>query len=133
MDGEPLAEFRLSTASQVLEKFRPRQEPTTLASADLVVIPSICQDAMPLTARQAMAAGTPVVASRIGGLPFSVVDGVTGRLVRPGDARDLAECLADLLRDPVRISEMGRAARERVENEFNWELLYERSYRSLLA
>jgi len=62
---------------------------------------------------EAMAGGSPVVASNIGGIPEIVEDGVSGILVPPGDPDSLRRALADLLADPERRSAMGRAAGER--------------------
>ena len=80
-----------------------------------------------------MASGIPVVASRIGGLPFTVLDGVTGLLADPGDPVDLARQIAKLLDDPPLRLQMGIAGRRRFEQEFTWESVIERYYRPLLA
>ena len=82
---------------------------------------------------EAMACGTAVVASAVGGIPGIVVDGETGRLVpldadddsaEPRDpdrfARDLAAAVADLLAHPARAEAMGRAGRDRVVAHFSW-------------
>jgi glycosyltransferase involved in cell wall biosynthesis len=99
--------------------------------SDLVVFPSICQDAMPISALEAMAAARPVVASRIGGLQFSVVDGVTGLLFTPGSARELADCISLLLKQPELRSELGAAGRSRIENHYAWPLLIAKHYNRL--
>src|SRR5205085_10832980 len=67
-----------------------------------------------LSVLEAMASGTPVVASRTGGLPEVVRDGETGFLVTPGDVPELHDRLDRLLRDPALARRMGRAARELV-------------------
>jgi glycosyltransferase involved in cell wall biosynthesis len=67
---------------------------------------------------EAMAFGLPVVASRAGGLPEVVEDGVTGLLVPPGDSRALAEAVEELLRRPDLRRRMGAAGRERVRAHF---------------
>jgi alpha-maltose-1-phosphate synthase len=69
---------------------------------------------------EAMACGTAVVASRTGGIPEVVADGVTGLLVEPDDPPALAEALNALVRDPERARAMGRAGRVRAETEFSW-------------
>jgi starch synthase len=84
---------------------------------------------------EAMAHGLPVVATRAGGIPDKVLEGVTGRLVAPGDADALATALADVAGDPARREEMGRRGRARAQAEFAWERIIERVlalYRSLL-
>ena len=68
----------------------------TLATLDVVVVPSIWPENSPFVALEAIAAGVPVVASRIGGLPEIVREGVNGRLFEPGSATDLARVLGEL-------------------------------------
>jgi glycosyltransferase involved in cell wall biosynthesis len=70
---------------------------------------------------EAMAAARPVVASRVGGLTDSVIDGETGLLVPPADSRALADALAGLADRRERISEMGSKGRERVLEHFTME------------
>jgi len=84
-------------------------------------------------AREAMAAGIPVIASRIGGVPYTVSDGVTGLLCEPGDPVDLAAKIARLLDDPDLRREMGLAGRRRFEADFTWETVIERYWRPLLT
>ena len=73
-----------------------------------------------LAALEAMASGTPVVCSRLGGLAEIVQHGVTGFLVEPGDVEDLRERLAQLLCDPALAARLGRNARELVIERFTW-------------
>lgn len=68
---------------------------------------------------EAMAAGLPVVATRVGGIPQVIEHDVTGLLIPPGDESALAAALRDLLSHPEKARRMGRAARERVEREFS--------------
>ncbi|MDT4987529.1 MAG: hypothetical protein QOI74_1623 [Micromonosporaceae bacterium] len=84
-----------------------------LADADVVVVPSLAPEAFGLTCLEAMAAGTPVVASAVGGLPDLVRPGVTGELVAPGDPAALAGAVDGLLADEVRRRRLGRAGRRR--------------------
>ncbi len=80
----------------------------------------ICSDSegMPLSALEAMAAGTPLVATRVGGLPEVVDDGVTGLLVPPRDPDALARALESVLGDEERRRRMAAASRERHRREF---------------
>jgi starch synthase len=83
---------------------------------------------------EAMACGTAVVGSRVGGIPEVVADGVTGLLVPPDDPAALAAALNALLRDPGRAAAMGRAGRERAAAEFSWDAVAAQTaalYRSL--
>jgi glycosyltransferase involved in cell wall biosynthesis len=73
-----------------------------------------------LSVLEAMASGTPVVASRTGGLPEVVRDGETGFLVPPGDVSALHDRLDQLLRDQALARRMGRAARDLVLDRFTW-------------
>ncbi len=70
---------------------------------------------------EAMACGTAVVASAVGGIPEVVSDGETGLLVPPDDTEALADALNSLLRDPARAAALGRAGRERAVAEFGWQ------------
>jgi starch synthase len=76
---------------------------------------------------EAMACGTPVVASRVGGIPEVVVDGETGWLVEPGDPAALARALRNALADPDRARRMGEAGRRRVEAQFSWDRIATRT------
>ncbi|HXQ57808.1 MAG TPA: glycosyltransferase family 4 protein [Actinomycetes bacterium] len=87
-----------------------------------------------LTALEAMASGTPVVASRIGGLAEVVVDGETGFLVEPGDLAALHDRLALVLSDRRLAARLGANARELVTRQFTWRACAERclaAYRAL--
>ena len=72
--------------------------PNHYRAADICLVPTIAQDALSITSVEAMAAGRPVVASRIGGLPYTVSDGLTGLLFDPGNAFDLAEKIGAVVR-----------------------------------
>lgn len=89
-----------------------------LAAADVFTLPSL-SEGLPLSALEAMAMERPVVATRVGGIPEVVEDGVSGFLVPPEDPDSLAGALADLLQDADRRRAMGRAGRARVEGEFS--------------
>ena len=76
-----------------------------------------------MTLLEAMAVGTPIVASRVGGIPEVVEDGVNGVLVPPRDAPALAAACAQILRHRERAERMGRAGLDRVRSEFDIERL----------
>jgi len=89
-------------------------------AADLLVLPSH-MEARPTVIYEAMAAGTPVLASNVGGIPEMIVDGETGVLVPPHDARRLTIALDSLLDDPAALREMGAAGLERLlDKEWTW-------------
>ena len=79
-----------------------------------------------LVALEAMASGTPVVASRIGGLAEIVVDGETGFLVPPGDTDALGDRLARVVSDRRLAARLGANARDLVEQRFTWRACAER-------
>ncbi|WP_422723737.1 glycosyltransferase [Intrasporangium calvum] len=83
-----------------------------MAAADLFTLAS-AHEGLPVAVMEAFAAGLPVVATSVGGLPQQVVDGVHGRLVKPGDADALASALVDVARSNELRSRMGAAARAR--------------------
>jgi glycosyltransferase involved in cell wall biosynthesis len=105
--------------------------PRHYRAADICLVPTIAQDGLSRTSVEAMASGIPVIASRIGGLPFTVNDGVTGLLFEPGNAADMARQIARLLDDSSLRRQMGVAGRKRFEEEFRWETVIERYYRPL--
>jgi glycosyltransferase involved in cell wall biosynthesis len=88
-----------------------------LAAADVVALPSR-REGLGVAALEAMAAGRPVVASRVGGLPEVVADGETGVLVAPGDVAGLAAALGRLARDAGLRTRLGTAGRARVAARF---------------
>jgi starch synthase len=97
---------------------RPRDEIVPwYQRASILVAPSLW-DNSPNIIYEAMACGTPVVASRVGGIPELVDDGVTGLLVSPGDADRLAEAIVVLLGAGERREAMGSRARERALTEY---------------
>jgi glycosyltransferase involved in cell wall biosynthesis len=82
----------------------------TWRRASLGLIPSLFPDPCPTVALEAMACGVPLVASRAGGLPEIVDDGVTGRLFDVGDPAAMARAMRELCMDPARVSAMSSAS-----------------------
>ena len=102
---------------------------------DVFVLSSVWEG-MSNSLLEAMAAGRPVVATRVGGNPEVVVDGETGLLVPPRDARALADATVRLLRDRELARRFGDAGRRRVESQFTLERMVHRMedlYDDLLA
>lgn len=117
-----------------IQQILPKDDVIALYShASVFVCPSVYEP-FGIINLEAMACGTPVVASKVGGIPEIVVPDETGLLVpfevrTPNDseprdpeafARDLSAAINRLLADPDRLDSMGRAARERVEDRFGW-------------
>lgn len=88
------------------------------AVASVVVLPSVGHEDFPIVILEAMAAGRPVVATSVAGIPDQVVDGVTGRLVPPRDSAALAAALADVIDVPGQGERMGEAGRRRYTTNF---------------
>jgi glycosyltransferase involved in cell wall biosynthesis len=105
------------------------------AAFDALVLPS-ANEGTPVSAIEALAAGRPVVATHVGGVPDVVQEGDDGFLVEPGATDDLADRLARLARDPELRERMGRAGREHVLPRYAVARLVDdvdRLYRSLLS
>jgi glycosyltransferase involved in cell wall biosynthesis len=101
------------------------------AAADVVVVPSVRDEAgnvdgLPNFALEALSTATPVVATRVGGLPQAIEDGKTGRLVVERDPAALADAIRDLLSHPARAHDLGAAARASVIRNFGWPRVAER-------
>ena len=105
---------------RVFNDLRPGDPRLTaiLAGATVFAFPSE-MDLSPNAVLEAMAAGVPVVALRVGAVGELVEHGVTGLLVEPHDDRALVAAIASLLSDPDRARQMGDAARARVRERFD--------------
>ena len=107
-----------------------------LAESQFVVLPSRWYENLPYTVMEAFASSKAVVASRIGGIPEMVDDGVNGLLFPAGDSGALAACLRRMLSDRPAREEMGRRGREKAERDYGRERHYreiERIYREVIA
>jgi sugar transferase (PEP-CTERM/EpsH1 system associated) len=91
-----------------------------LSAVDVFVLPSL-MEGHPLAVLEAMAAGKPVVATRVGGNHEAVEDGRTGLLVPPRDPGALAAAVRSLARDPETAGRMGREGRRRLDERFSLE------------
>jgi glycosyltransferase involved in cell wall biosynthesis len=90
-----------------------------LRAIDVFVLSSVTVECFPISLLEAMACARPAVCSAVGGIAEMINDGETGYLVPPKDPPQLAARLVSLLRDPLTARRMGRAARARVETEFD--------------
>ena len=104
------------------------------AACDVLVNPSL-SEAFGMTVLEAMAAGLPVVVTRVGGMTDLVRDGETGLVVPPADPSALGDALMRLLSDPALRADLGRAARRYAE-QFSWDNVrakLEEKYRELVS
>ncbi|HXS65587.1 MAG TPA: glycogen synthase [Streptosporangiaceae bacterium] len=90
-----------------------------LSRATVFACPSLYEP-LGIVNLEAMACGTAVVASNVGGIPEVVADAQTGLLVPPGDPAVLAAAISSLVTDPARAAAMGQLGRQRVAAEFSW-------------
>ena len=105
--------------------------PELYRRAQVYVLPSVemtcygkrveISELLGLSLLEAMASGTPVIASRTGGVPEVVQDGTTGYLVEPGNEAALRAAIQELLKDRKKAERMGRAGRELVLDRFTWD------------
>lgn len=112
------AASELGAADAVLFLGIRRDVPALLAAVDVAVLSSDYEGS-PLSVLEYMAAGKPVVSTRVGGVPELVEDGVHGLLVEPRDPAALAVAVAELLRDPERAERLGAQGRERQLREYS--------------
>lgn len=98
-----------------------RNVPEVLSQADLLVMPSIVQEAFGRVIVEAQACGVPVIATKVGGVAEIVKDGETGLLVYPRDAEALADAIIRVLKDPVFARALAQNARKNVEQKYSLE------------
>ena len=102
-----------------------------LRAIDVFVLSSVTVECFPMALLEAMAAGRPAVCTAVGGVTEMIVDGVTGYLVPPQDPHQLAGRVISLLSEQHAAQRMGRAARERLESEFDLDRSVEKAQRAI--
>ena len=138
VDGDPMQtpEIRrladLAAARRIRDQVvftgkRPQDRLKLYYSAADVVVTTPWYEPFGLTPLEAMACGTPVIGSDVGGIKFTIADGETGFLVPSKDPATLAERMERLMVDRSLARRMGRAARSRVEKFFTWQKVGERT------
>lgn len=130
---ERIAELGLAARFRLLG-FRP-DAATIIGGFDVLAVPSVTEGT-PLAVLEAMAAGTPLVATNVGGIPDQVRHGHEALLVAAGDAAGLAHAIAALVSDPTMAARLSEAARERLRERFRPEVMLSRvldCYRSTLS
>jgi glycosyltransferase involved in cell wall biosynthesis len=109
--------------------------PDLYRAADLSVLPSLAE-ATSIAGLEAMATGLPLVGTDVGGIPTIIEDKATGLIVPPRDPDAMAKALGQLIADADVRRRMGAAARAKVEREFTWPVIVEKTvdvYRAVLA
>jgi len=92
--------------------------PRILTIADIFLLPSLTE-ALPTVLAEAMAAGLPVIATDVGGIPEMIIDNRNGTIVSPGNPGQLASASIDLLMNTAKADKMGQAGKEIVHEKFN--------------
>jgi len=126
---------RLGMAGRVIFTGLRHDVPALLATASVAVMPSL-NEALSNVLLESMAAGAPIVATRVGGTPEAITDGVTGLLVEPGRPAELADSISRLLADPDLARRLGLAARQAIADRYSLEKMVsatEQLYADLLA
>ncbi len=128
-DGEEVLALARSlgveSSVRVLGWIEAEDKEVMLRKAWVLALPSHVE-ALPMAVLEGLAAGVPVVASRVGGIPAAVEDGRTGLLVAPRDVAALSRALVALVGDAALRKAMGRAARERAAVDFSSEVIVPR-------
>ncbi|HEY1207438.1 MAG: glycosyltransferase family 4 protein [Bryobacteraceae bacterium] len=124
---------RLGIAGNVVFAGVRRDMPGVYASFDVLALPSY-EENMPMCLLEAMAAGTPAIATRVGAVPKLILPDETGVLIEPGDAPGLAAAILRLLRDPGEARRLGANGQAHAERGFSaaatarrYAALYERA------
>ena len=139
-DGERRSELQRRARARGLSRFvhwreLPEDPGEILAGGDLLIHPSL-QDTFPIMVLQAMAAGIPVVATRVGGVPEILGSARMGRLVSSTNPEALSRAVVDLARSPEELREAGVAARKRAEEQFSadrWAAMISGIYTAVVA
>lgn len=92
-------------------------------AADVFVAPSVWDEPLGLVILEAMAASTPVVVTRKGGIPLAVKDGHNGIFIKPRNSTSIAKAVNKLLANPKQAKRMGTNARSTVEKKFDWPII----------
>lgn len=130
-ERKPL-EARLGDHGRFLGSVPYEQIPALYHEFDVLVLPSHTEG-LPRVVLEAQATGTPVVATRVGGIPEVVSDGETGLLCDPHSPESLATAIDRLAGDPAECEHLARMGRDRVAAEYSWNALLDRYERFLMA
>lgn len=128
-DGSGLPRLRSHAEERGVRRFhflgRRDDIPSLLGSATLAIVPSHWGEAFGLTVVEAMTAGVPVIATRVGGIPELISHNHTGILIPPRNASALAEAIRELLHDPETRARLAAAGRKDARSRFGVERVVE--------
>ena len=93
------------------------------SGVNIVVLPSVWQDPCPLVVLEAMASGTCLISTAVGGVPEILIDGVNGLLVKPGNAVEIAQAVSEILKNPIKKAEIEHMARKQITKDYAWNRL----------
>ena len=130
-----ISEFGIGDMVIFLGRISQEELPAYYALARVVVLPSL-MEATSIAGLEAMACEKPLVGTEVGGLPIIIDHGKTGLLIPPGDSVSLAVALKKILLEKDYQKKMGKAARERVEQQFTWREIAKRTvdfYRRVIS
>ncbi len=99
---------------------------------DISVVPSLWIEPFGITALEGMSCGIPVIASRIGGLAHTIVDGETGYHIEPGSVNQMADSLRKLIQDRELRKRLGENGRRRVLEQYAWDRILENHYMPMI-
>jgi glycosyltransferase involved in cell wall biosynthesis len=106
--------------------FVPYEDLKALYSAcDIFVLPSF-EEGDPISLKEALTSGKPLIGTNVGGIPMQISEGWNGFLVEPGNEKQLAERIKYLVEDEEERKKMGRNSRKLAENKFDWSEITER-------
>jgi len=109
----------------IVNDFSEEEKPALLAACDVFVLPSGLES-FGIAFLEAWACGKPVIGARIGAIPSVIDEGQDGLLASYEDAGDLARAILELVVDPARRIQMGRAGQRKVLENYTWEIVAER-------
>jgi len=118
-------EYQLGPNVEFVGPVGPARKYELLKGADILIFPSK-NEGQPFVILEAMAAGLPIISTKVGCIPEMVEDGVNGFLIEPGDVDRLAEKICAVLSDGALRRRMGEASRERFLSEFTFDIFAKR-------
>jgi len=130
---EPLLRLLASDIDNIvfLGAVSEETKPSLFSEVKVFTLPSLAGESFGVVLLEALSSGTPVVATRVGGVPEIIAEGRDGLLVEPGDSEELAEAVASLLKSPSLWSKMSLNARKKAVEKYSIDKvgrLYEETY-----